>query len=207
MCPAYSQCLQAQNRQNQYLCCKSTESQRVCPRNQVSRNSDKIYSNIRCLFQRTGCASEAKWSTGDLHWSGIALQSGKSRIRSFIVKRVNLSKLILVNSRKPQMDGFAVASHQQLCSVRTVEKLTSKNLVLFSNISKTERICAKYRSGKTFQCNPLVYPSECPAGYECSSSNVPSVNVCCRREPSSPTSVTPQTPTEPITFRSHACII
>lgn len=47
--------------------------------------------------------------------------------------------------------------------------------------------------GKTYTCNPLDYPTTCPAGYDCAFSNVRSISVCCRRD----APVTPPGPYEP----------
>uniref|UniRef100_A0A914HCB0 Uncharacterized protein n=1 Tax=Globodera rostochiensis TaxID=31243 RepID=A0A914HCB0_GLORO len=66
--------------------------------------------------------------------------------------------------------------------------------------------------GRVVQCNPINWPNECPAGYECALSNRPGIHVCCRRLPAPPnpnvpnTDMPPPPPLQPPTQQPPASI-
>ncbi|KAI1727693.1 lustrin, cysteine-rich repeated domain-containing protein [Ditylenchus destructor] len=154
VCPADAQCLQAQNRANVFLCCRSTEPPRVCP---ISGQHALLRSN----GQPETCASPGSICSNPTYTCQFS-----QIMRSYVCCGSPPASALCADGRETYV--------QEL--------------------------------GKTFTCNPLEYPTTCPAGYECAFSNIRSINVCCRRDltptgPHAPTdgSIFPTPP--PVTFR------
>ncbi|KAL3098139.1 hypothetical protein niasHS_001975 [Heterodera schachtii] len=213
-CPNGYQCDESIGQPNVFVCC-SIPSLAMCPQGFVSSLDVRTQSPIRCSpMDVSMCPAEAQCLQATNRASEFLCCESTEPGRVCPVP--GQAALLKPNGRPEECTGpgSPCSKSSYTCQLSNV-----LNRYVCCGTPAAVVLCADGREtyqqepGRVVQCNPITWPSECPAGYECALSNRPDVHVCCRRMtvPPNPNVPLPNTdlppplqteqPIESITFR------
>ncbi|KAL6736189.1 hypothetical protein Aduo_006571 [Ancylostoma duodenale] len=178
-CPKEYSCQQAIGTLATFVCCSTASSVQACPSPYsaaIDGEGNQIYCSPSSITDCPG-GSSCMESTQD---ASLHLCCRKDEVPRVCPKNQNALLTSTGSVQFCNAPGLSCTQEGYTCQWSApLSQYVCCGRELVPAYCADGRSTYEQISGETYSCNPLVFPSSCPVGYECDLSTVSGISVCC----------------------------